>query len=231
MNEMRALIATEAKLLFREPIIVARGDRPADGHPADLRLALRATTPDPGARRPALHRRLRAVAGRHHRRDARHPDAADPARDLSREGRPAAAVDDAGRTRSGCWSRSSSIYMVMAVVALVLLVVVGQRRVRGPAARASPSATSSRSCSACRRCSRSACWSRRSRRRPGVATAVAIPMFFVVMFLGGVYLPRVLPAGRPDPDRRLHAARRPGPPGRLAGDGAAAGAARSGWPC
>ena len=27
-----------------------------------------------------------------------------------------------------------------------------------------------------------------------VATALAIPMFFAVMFLGGVYLPRVLPA-------------------------------------
>ncbi len=50
----------------------------------------------PGSRGPALHRRLRPVARRHHRGDAGHPDAPHPARDLSREGRPAAPVDDAG---------------------------------------------------------------------------------------------------------------------------------------
>ena len=39
--------------------------------------------------------------------------------------------------------------------------------------------------------------SRRSHRHPESATAVAIPMFFVVMFLGGVYLPAGLPARHP----------------------------------
>ena len=62
MNELRALIATEAKLVFREPDHLARGDRPADGHPADLRLDLRAERAGSRARRPALHRRVRAVA-------------------------------------------------------------------------------------------------------------------------------------------------------------------------
>ena len=58
-----------------------------------------------------------------------------------------------------------------------------------------------------------------------VATALAIPMFFVVMLLGGVYLPRVFLPDILDPDRRLHAAGRPGPPGRVARDRAAAAAA------
>ena len=47
MNELRALITIEAKLLFREPDLVARGDRTAHGRPADLRQPLRPTEPDP----------------------------------------------------------------------------------------------------------------------------------------------------------------------------------------
>ena len=42
MNEMRALIATEAKLLFREPIYWLVVDPPAHRDPGHLRLDLRA---------------------------------------------------------------------------------------------------------------------------------------------------------------------------------------------
>ena len=51
------------------------------------------------------------------------------------------------------------------------------------------------------------------------------------MFLGGVYLPRVYPARGPDPDRRLHAARRPGPAGRLARDARRSWRRCSAWRC
>ena len=177
------------------------------------------------ARRPALHRRVRAVARRDHGGDARHPGAAHPPRDLPREGRASTPLDHARRIPSGSSPRSS------------------------------PSTWSSRSsrwsCSSSSRTSRSACRSLVSRSATcaafllgmtslfaigllvaavapsnRAATAIAIPMFFAVMFLGGVYLPRVVPPGRPRPDRRLHAPRRPGPAGRVDGDRPAAGAAR-----
>ena len=45
MNEMRALIVTEAKLLFREPVYLAGGDRSAVRRPADLRRGVRARSP------------------------------------------------------------------------------------------------------------------------------------------------------------------------------------------
>ena len=57
------------------------------------------------------------------------------------------------------------------------------------------------------------------------ATAIAIPMFFVVMFLGGVYLPRVFLPEIARADRRLHASGRAGPPGHVDGHDAGAGAA------
>ena len=51
MNEMRALLVAETKLLFRDPITLACGHRPADGHPAHLRLDVRAA--GAGSRRSA----------------------------------------------------------------------------------------------------------------------------------------------------------------------------------
>ena len=106
MNEFRPSSVTEAKLVFREPITWLA----AIALPTVILLIfgndVRADGARSGARRPALHRGVRPVAGRDHRRDARHPDAADPARDLPREGRAAPAVDDAGHTRSGSSSRS-----------------------------------------------------------------------------------------------------------------------------
>ena len=88
-------------------------------------------------------------------------------------------------------SRSWSIYMVTAVIALVLLVVVGQRRVRRAAARASRSATSPRSLLGMASLFAIGLLLAAVAPSSRVATAVAIPMFFAVMFLGGVYLPRV----------------------------------------
>ena len=58
-----------------------------------------------------------------------------------------------------------------------------------------------------------------------VATAIAIPMFFAVMFLGGVYFPRVM---LPEVLVRIGDYTPPGvqgAPGRVARHGAAAGAA------
>ena len=61
---------------------------------------------------------------------------------------------------------------------------------------------------------------------PGIATALFVPLFALVMFLGGVYLPREM---LPDFLIRigdLHAARRPGAPRCLVGDVTAASPAR-----
>ena len=64
------------------------------------------------------------------------------------------------------------------------------RRVRRPASRATSSATSRRSSSARRRCSSIGLLLAAVAPSARVATAVAIPLFFAVMFLGGVYVPR-----------------------------------------
>ena len=229
MNELRALIVTEAKLLFREPVTWLGGHRPADGHPADLRLDLRPPEPDPalGGLRfidvfvPSL---VVITVG-----DARHPDAADPPRDISREGRPAAALDDAGApvrllgraaghlpghaviAAGPAGRRRPNVAFAVPLpgqpVGYVAAFLLGMASLFAIGLLVAAVAPSSRA-----------------------ATAIAIPMFFVVMFLGGVYLPRRTSAGRPGPDRRLHPARRPGPPGRVAGHRAPARAARSAWP-
>ena len=189
MNEMRALLVSREPLLFRDPDHVAGGDRPADGDPADLRLDVRPQAAGPGVRRPALHRRVRAIADRDHDRHARHPDAADPPRDLSREGHPAAPFDDAAHPLR-LLAAQLVIYMVIAVIALVLLVVVAHVAFGVPWP-GNPSAISRRSSSGMGAMFAIGALLAAVAPSNRAATALAIPMFFAVMFLGGVYLPRV----------------------------------------
>ena len=80
-------------------------------------------------------------------------------------------------------------YLVTALVALVLLVVVARIAFDVPLPP-TRSATSRPSCSAPRRCSWSGLVLAAVAPSARTATAVAIPLFFVVMFLGGVYVPR-----------------------------------------
>ena len=215
MNEMRALIVTEAKLLFREPDHVARGDRPADGHPADLRVDLLARGPirrsaacassTSSCRRSSSSPWGRSASRRcrsDSRRTARRASCGGCRRRRPTRSRLLAAqlVIYMRRPRSSPWSCwSSSAHVAFGVplpghpVGYVVAFLLGMTSLFAIGLLVAAVAPSSR-----------------------VATAVAIPMFFVVMFLGGVYLPRVLPARHPGPDRRLHAARRPGPAGRMA---------------
>ena len=93
--------------------------------------------------------------------------------------RPAAAGRRSWRSTSGRRSSRS-----------LLLVIVANLGVRRAAAAATARASSSRSCSGSRRCSPSRCCSRRSCRRPRRRPPIGLPVFFAVMFLGGVYLPR-----------------------------------------
>ena len=230
MNEMRALILTEAKLVFREPITWLA----AIALPTVILLIfgndLRADGARSGARRPALHRGVRPVARRDHGRDARDPDPADPPRDLSREGRAAPAVDDARPPAPAARGPAGDLH--------------GhrghrpgpagrrrQRRLRCPAAPPAARTTSRRSCSGMGSLFAIGLLVAALAPSSRVATAVAIPMFFVVMFLGGVYLPRVYLPDILVQDRRLHAPRRPGPPGRVARHRAAGRRRSSGWAC
>ena len=147
MKELRTLIATEAKLLFRDPITWLA----AIALPSVVLLifgSLFAPRAGSRARRPALASTCscrRCWSSRSGRSASRRcPSASRPiARRASCGG-----CRRRRRTRPGCSSRSSSIYSVTSVIALVLLVVVGQRRLRDPAARVIRSATSSRSSSA-----------------------------------------------------------------------------------
>ena len=81
-------------------------------------------------------------------------------------------------------------YLATAVVALRPAHRRRPRRVRRPASRVTSWATSRRSCSAPRRSSSIGLLLAAVAPSARVATAVAIPMFFAVMFLGGVYVPR-----------------------------------------
>ena len=121
------------------------------------------------------------------------------------------------------------IYLVTAVIALVLLVVVANVAFGVPLPASAARLRRRVPARHERRCSRSGSCRGASRRRTAVATAVAIPMFFVVMFLGGVYLPRVF---LPDILVRIGDFTPPGVQGlqdAWLGTAPQAGAARSGW--
>ena len=108
MNEMRALLVAEARLLFRDPITWLA----AIALPTVILLIFGSMfgpqEPDPafGGLRfidvfvPSLIVITIGTLG--------HPDAADPPRDLSREGRSCAACRRRPPTRSGSWPRSWS---------------------------------------------------------------------------------------------------------------------------
>ena len=232
MNEMRALIARPRRSCSSASPITWLA---AIALPTVVLLIFGsifgAAAPGPGARRAALHRHLRAVDGRHHASATLGiKTLPDPPRDVPREGRPAAP-----RRRR----RPARVRLLVAQ----LVDLHGhrghrprpagrrrQRRVRRSRCRGTRSASSSRSCSGMSSLFAIGLLVAAVAPSSRVATAVAIPMFFVVMFLGGVYLPRVLPARRPGPDRRLHAARRPGPAGRLARERRRSSRRWSGWP-
>ena len=192
-------------------------------------IDLRADGARSGARRPALHRGVRPVAGRDHGRDPRHPDAADPPRDLPREGRAAPAVDDARPPAPAARRPAGDLH--------------GhrghrpgpagrrrQRRLRGPAAP--PAAVLRRRVPAgdgiavrdraAGRGARAVVPSGDGRRDPDVLRR-DVPRRGLPA--AGV------PAGHPGQDRRLHAARRPGPPGRVARAPCRRSRRSWGWAC
>ena len=132
-DELRALIATEVKLLFREPITLLLAS-PFRRSSCLIFGAISAPGARPGPWRAAVASTCSCPHGRDGRRQAR-LQTLPPPRDVPGEGHPAAAVDHPGGP-AGCSSRSSSSTRVMAVHRVGPARHRRPRRVRRPAAPA-----------------------------------------------------------------------------------------------
>ena len=223
MRELEQDHRVEAKLFFREPGILARRSAAAVDRPAGHRRHLRAARAGSAARRTTLHRPVRPIdawsspwprwastrcrlgwsstarrascVGSPRRRSSRRPLAGRPAR--RQHGRRDRRDRRAHRRRPPGLPDPRAAGL-------------DRFRRRVPAR-------------ACPRCSPWACSSRRSRRRAGAARPCTLPLFVAVMFLGGVYLPRVVLPEFLVRIGDVHAARRASDAGRLVGTAATAG--------
>ena len=182
----------ETRLLIREPAWWLAAILLPSVILLDPRRRVRAAPARSGPRRPALHRPVRPVAA----------SSSPSRRSASTRCRSASPTTARRASCAGSRRRRSTRAMLL----LAQLVDLHRRRRSSPCPARSWSASSrsrsrcrrtcpassSRSCSGCRRCSHSACSSLPSCPRRVRPTHSACPLFFAVMFLGGVYLPRWL---------------------------------------
>ena len=191
MNEIRTLIVTEARLLFRDPISWLVGDHPSVGDPHDLRRPFRAAS-DPIPRSAACDGSTSFAPSLVVITTATLAIQTLPIRLATyREKGILRRLSTTPARPSGLLVAQLVIYSVTAILGLVLLVDRRKCRLRHSPVRQNPIGYVAAFGLGMAGLLAIGLLLAAVAPSAGVATAIAVPLFFVVMFLGGVYLPRM----------------------------------------